>query len=425
MSAASSRPADSSLALASLLSNDCGRSTNDESIRNESAYGSIYSDSIYNESIYDAPDYTPATNSDSVSEHSLSFALSRTLSLHSTPSEVIPMMPITGGTSLRPSVSGVVSPEQPITNANDEQYGLLPEGWESGIDPLGLTYYVNLHTHSITRNLPSLNQAVGHHTRESETIAARNQYSPRVMHPISQSTSLPQTTSQLGPLPSGWEIRPTSKSRVYFVDHNTKTTTWDDPRLPLSHDENVPQYLRDFRRKLIYFRSQPAMRPQPGTCQIKVRRNHIFEDSYAEIMGHIPSDLKKRLVIKLKGEDGLEYNGHARFVLEQAFVPNLTLYREFFFLLSHEMFNPIYCLFEFSAHDKYALKINPASGVNPEHLNYFKFIGRVLGLNVFHRRFLDFYFVVPFYKMILKKIVTLADLESIDSELHRGLTWIL
>jgi len=37
-------------------------------------------------------------------------------------------------------------------------------------------------------------------------------------------------------------------ARVYFVDHNTKTTTWDDPRLPSSLDQNVPQYKRDFRR---------------------------------------------------------------------------------------------------------------------------------------------------------------------------------
>ncbi len=99
--------------------------------------------------------------------------------------------------------------------------------------------------------------------------------------------------------------------------------------------------------------------------------------------------------------------------------------REFFFLLSHEMFNPFYCLFEYSAHDNYTLQINPASGVNPEHLNYFKFIGRVLGLGIFHRRFLDAYFIVSFHKMILKKKVTLADLESVDAELHRGLTWML
>lgn len=89
------------------------------------------------------------------------------------------------------------------------------------------------------------------------------------------------------------------------------------------------------------------------------------------------------------------------------------------------MFNPFYCLFEYSAHDNYTLQINPASGVNPEHLNYFKFIGRCLGLGIFHRRFLDAYFIVSFYKMILKKKVTLSDLESVDAELHRGMTWML
>lgn len=99
--------------------------------------------------------------------------------------------------------------------------------------------------------------------------------------------------------------------------------------------------------------------------------------------------------------------------------------REFFFLLSHEMFNPFYCLFEYSAHDNYTLQINPNSGVNPEHLNYFKFIGRCVGLGIFHRRFLDAYFIVSFYKMILKKKITLQDLESVDSGLHRGLTWML
>ena len=79
-------------------------------------------------------------------------------------------------------------------------------------------------------------------------------------------------------------------------------------------DQNVPQYKRDFRRKLIYFRSQPALRTQPGNCQIKIRRNHIFEDSYAEIMRQTPNDLKKRLMIKFDGEDGLDYGGLSRWV---------------------------------------------------------------------------------------------------------------
>jgi E3 ubiquitin-protein ligase NEDD4 len=279
------------------------------------------------------------------------------------------------------------------TNTTTAGAGALPAGWEERYTPEGRPYYVD------------------HNTRTTTWVDPRRQTIIRVMGPTGGNAALqPQTISQLGPLPSGWEMRLTSTARVYFVDHNTKTTTWDDPRLPSSLDANVPQYKRDFRRKLIYFRSQPSMRAQPGNCQIKVRRNHIFEDSYAEIMRQTPNDLKKRLMIKFDGEEGLDYGGVSR---------------EYFFLLSHEMFNPFYCLFEYSAHDNYTLQINPASGVNPEHLNYFKFIGRCLGLGIFHRRFLDAYFIVSFYKMILKKKVTLADLESVDAELHRGLTWML
>ena len=215
-----------------------------------------------------------------------------------------------GGPNTQPSgIAGaqsgnaaVVGPGGGATTAGS---GSLPAGWEERYTPEGRPYYVD------------------HNTRTTTWVDPRRQTIIRVMGPNGQSTSLqPQTISQLGPLPSGWEMRLTSTARVYFVDHNTKTTTWDDPRLPSSLDANVPQYKRDFRRKLIYFRSQPAMRAQPGNCQIKVRRNHIFEDSYAEIMRQTPNDLKKRLMIKFEGEDGLDYGGLARFVPEQALVPD-------------------------------------------------------------------------------------------------------
>lgn len=101
------------------------------------------------------------------------------------------------------------------------------------------------------------------------------------------------------------------------------------------------------------------------------------------------------------------------------------MHREFFFLLSHEMFDPQYCLFEYSAHDSYTLQINPVSYVNPEHLNYFMFIGRVIGMSIFHRRFLDAYFVSSIYKRMIGKDVSLQDLESVDEEMHRSLNWML
>ncbi|KAJ1927635.1 hypothetical protein IWQ60_002738 [Tieghemiomyces parasiticus] len=296
-------------------------------------------------------------------------------------------------------------PEDRATPSEDgAARNTLPSGWEQRYTQEGRPYFVNHNTRTTTWVDPRTNPAV---------LGAPPGVGAASTAPAIVGNRVPGTThssSQLGPLPSGWEMRITSTGKLYFVDHNTKTTSWDDPRLPSTLDQNVPQYKRDFRRKLIYFRSQPAMRPMPGQCHAKVRRDHIFEDAYTEIMRQPVSDLKKRLMIKFDGEDGLDYGG---------------LSREFFFLLSHEMFNPVYCLFEYSAHDTYTLQINPHSGINPEHLNFFRFIGRTLGLAIFHRRFLDAFFVTSFYKLILHKKITLADMESVDAEFYRSLTWVL
>ncbi|XP_036800763.1 membrane-associated guanylate kinase, WW and PDZ domain-containing protein 2 isoform X1 [Oncorhynchus mykiss] len=40
-----------------------------------------------------------------------------------------------------------------------------------------------------------------------------------------------ENESELGPLPGNWEMAYTEKGEVYFIDHNTKTTSWLDPRL--------------------------------------------------------------------------------------------------------------------------------------------------------------------------------------------------
>lgn len=73
----------------------------------------------------------------------------------------------------------------------------------------------------------------------------------------------------------------------------------------------------------------------PRTCNIPCRRNLLFEDSYNFIMNiRDVEHLKARLYVEFQGETGLDYGGVAR---------------EWFHLLSHEMFNPYYGLFEYSA----------------------------------------------------------------------------
>uniref|UniRef100_A0A8C9W9H3 Membrane-associated guanylate kinase, WW and PDZ domain-containing protein 1 n=1 Tax=Scleropages formosus TaxID=113540 RepID=A0A8C9W9H3_SCLFO len=42
--------------------------------------------------------------------------------------------------------------------------------------------------------------------------------------------SFPPQEDLLGPLPDNWEMAYTENGEVYFIDHNTKTTSWIDPR---------------------------------------------------------------------------------------------------------------------------------------------------------------------------------------------------
>ena len=44
--------------------------------------------------------------------------------------------------------------------------------------------------------------------------------------------------------------------------------------------------------------------------------------------------------------------------------------REFFFLLSQELFNPYYGLFEYSANDTYTVQISPMSAFVENHLEW-------------------------------------------------------
>ncbi|XP_075557590.1 SMAD specific E3 ubiquitin protein ligase [Dermacentor variabilis] len=173
----------------------------------------------------------------------------------------------------------------------------------------------------------------------------------------------------------------------------------------------LPKYKRDLVQKLTALRQElQTVQPQSGHCRLEVSREDIFEESYRLIMKMRPKDLKKRLMVKFRGEEGLDYGGVAR---------------EWLYLLSHEMLNPYYGLFQYTRDDIYTLQINPDSSVNPEHLSYFHFVGRVIGLAVFHGHYIDGGFTLPFYKMLLGKPIHLDDIEVVDPDLHRSLTWML
>ncbi|KIH50119.1 hypothetical protein ANCDUO_19805 [Ancylostoma duodenale] len=83
-----------------------------------------------------------------------------------------------------------------------------------------------------------------------------------------------------------------------------------------------------------YLHSKLPRAGSNGKCDMIVHRETLFEDSYRHIMEKTPAELRHKLWIEFFGETGLDYGG---------------VTREWFFLLSHEIFNPYYGLFEYSA----------------------------------------------------------------------------
>uniref|UniRef100_A0A8C7TQE2 E3 ubiquitin-protein ligase n=1 Tax=Oncorhynchus mykiss TaxID=8022 RepID=A0A8C7TQE2_ONCMY len=326
----------------------------------------------------------------------------------------------------------------------------LPSGWERRVDPMGRVYFVDHITRTTTWQRPTQesvrNYEEWQHQR-SQLQGAMQQFNQRFIFGVRHRLPLsffclflstaekrtdtngrvyfvhhttrmtqwedPRTQGLLNdkPLPEGWEMRFTVDGIPYFVDHNRRTTTYIDPRTGKSSLENGPQitYVRDFKAKVQYFRFWCQQLSMPQHIKITVTRKTLFEDSFQQMMSFHPQDLRRRLWIIFPGEEGLDYGGVAR---------------EWFFLLSHEVLNPMYCLFEYAGKDNYCLQINPASYINPDHLKYFKFIGRFIAMALFHGKFIDTGFSLPFYKRILNKPLALKDLESIDPEFYNSLIWI-
>ncbi|XP_041763411.1 E3 ubiquitin-protein ligase Nedd-4-like isoform X6 [Anopheles merus] len=273
----------------------------------------------------------------------------------------------------------------------------LPAGWSMQLAPNGRVFFID------------------HNERKTSWVDPRTgRASPM---PTSQGSAalndVRRPEDGLAPLPEGWEERVHSDGRIFFIDHNTRTTQWEDPRLSIPNiaGQAVP-YSRDYKRKYEYLKTQ-LRKPQnvPNKIEIKVRRASIMEDSYRIINSVTRLDLlKTKLWIEFEGEAGLDYGGLAR---------------EWFYLLSKEMFNPYYGLFEYSAMDNYTLQINPYSELcNEDHLLYFRFIGRIAGMAVYHGKLLDAFFIRPFYKMMLQKPIDLKDMEAVDTEYYNSLVWI-
>uniref|UniRef100_A0A8C1VAU9 HECT-type E3 ubiquitin transferase n=1 Tax=Cyprinus carpio TaxID=7962 RepID=A0A8C1VAU9_CYPCA len=181
-------------------------------------------------------------------------------------------------------------------------------------------------------------------------------------------------------------------------------------RAPAPYRRDFEAKLRNFYRKL----EAKGYGQGPGKIKLIIRREHLLEGTFNQVMAYSRKELQRnKLFIAFVGEEGLDYSGPSR---------------EFFFLLSQELFNPYYGLFEYSANDTYTVQISPMSIFR--FLPYYyiplypQLFGRILGLALIHQYLLDAFFTRPFYKALLRLVTDLSDLEYLDEEFHQSLQWM-
>ncbi|KAL3845759.1 hypothetical protein ACJIZ3_003162 [Penstemon smallii] len=172
----------------------------------------------------------------------------------------------------------------------------------------------------------------------------------------------------------------------------------------------VPRFI-EFDNKRSHFRSKIKHQHEHhhSPLRISVRRAYILEDSYNQLRMRSAQELKGRLTVHFQGEEGIDAGG---------------LTREWYQLLSRVIFDKGALLFTTVGNES-TFQPNPNSVYQPEHLSYFKFVGRVVGKALFDCQLLDVHFTRSFYKHILGVKVTYHDIEAIDPDYFKNLKWLL
>ncbi|CAI2172902.1 16430_t:CDS:10, partial [Funneliformis geosporum] len=230
------------------------------------------------------------------------------------------------------------------------------------------------------------------------------------------------STNQRISSPGPYSYPPESMEDLFFTfteDHRKilNTMVRNNPSLmsgSFSLLVHNPKIL-EFDNKRNYFNQQLHKRTNArehyGSLQLNVRRQYVFEDSFQNLQRRTGDEIKYgKLSVRFYEEEGVDAGG---------------VTREWFQVLARQMFNENYALFKTSAADRLTYQPNRASGANPEHLLFFKFVGRVIGKAIYDGRLLDAYFTRSFYKHILGKAVDYRDVEAIDLEYYNSLVWML
>jgi len=148
--------------------------------------------------------------------------------------------------------------------------------------------------------------------------------------------------------------------------------------------------LQPFKAKCDWMRFQlNAMRIkwEDGHVRLRIRRSNLLEDSFNNFLKLKPEDMRRFFRFEFINEPGVDAGGVAR---------------EWFNLVSDLCFNVDFGLFEYGGTDNVCYQISPLSGyANDLHLQYFRFLGRLMGKALFDGHHVAPHLTRAFYKHLL------------------------
>lgn len=171
----------------------------------------------------------------------------------------------------------------------------------------------------------------------------------------------------------------------------------------------------DFDNRHNFFRQEIKRLKRVGGhehIRIVVNRNRmfrIFEDSYDQMHRLSPEDWNGKIEVTFADERGYDAGG---------------LTREWFTEIAKQMFDTNLGMFRLSDSGS-TYYLNPRSYIQNEHLEYFKFIGRIIGKALLEEQYIECSFVKALYKMMKGVPLTWHDIEDYDNAYYSNLKWLL
>ncbi|CAD2222144.1 C1 domain/Zinc finger, ZZ type/HECT-domain (ubiquitin-transferase), putative [Angomonas deanei] len=207
------------------------------------------------------------------------------------------------------------------------------------------------------------------------------------------------------------ERRPLSRTVRRFLEANRVTLDcilrWNPTliKTTLSFLQTEPGLI-DFSLRIKEFRRRLA-RNREDSLDITINRQRCLQESFTKMKGK--KSYRGSLRVRFEGEEGADAGG---------------LSREWFQLLAKDIVNESYALFIHSS-EASTFQPNPLSDVNAEHLEYFEFVGIILGMTIVHNVAIDLHFTRSVYRHMVGLQPIFLDLESVDPELYNNLQWML